>query len=539
MALWQESDPDWDQVGGVDPEPEAEPDPSVLPEAALDEIVRLLAEIFHSRYRLALDAPALARLREEAPAIKLSLEARQRAAVWIDHLLEGHGLETVIYLSEVKAWLALGEEKPQPGKVPPEACPGCGEPLAGQWSCQACRLEIENPWQLKQQGLASITSIAHLPYHHVLMGDPERKRMLFFNCQSRTVVWAIESAQLKAAAPAAALMLPERHVLVCDRDAGRVFECSLFGELLWEYETGQGVSPLKQPAKATYYRQGSEDCFLIADTGNHRVLMVNRRQQIRWQYGHLGRPGKGVGQLHSPSDIQLTPEGHVLICDSGNRRVLELNFQSHKILWQSPASLGLKRPVFAERLANGNLLLVDAGSFKVIELDPEDDIVAECRYYTEQLDLRLCMDRPIQLIRRENRNLLLCDRQRVIEIDFSNKQIVWISTLSDLGYAYQTDITQSLADRPSFVHAVAKADTLPDQRLRLLRSLRRTRLFKGAPEGFCKSLIPYLKPVAFMAGESLVQADETEEAMYILEAGQVELLREAEGVVAILEAGDV
>ncbi|MFP5503285.1 MAG: hypothetical protein ACLGIN_12425, partial [Candidatus Sericytochromatia bacterium] len=81
---------------------------------------------------------------------------------------------------------------------------------------------------------------------------------------------------------------------------------------------------------------------LITDTGNHRVMEINARQQLVWMYG-----GKGDrGQCFLPNSAVRLPNGNTLIADTGNDRVIEVNGKGEQV-WMLP---GVEQPLFAERL---------------------------------------------------------------------------------------------------------------------------------------------------------------------------------------------
>lgn len=63
----------------------------------------------------------------------------------------------------------------------------------------------------------------------------------------------------------------------------------------------------------------------MVDQGNHRVVALDREGHLHWQYGQTEIGGAEEGQLDFPSHLQWTSSGTCLISDTGNNRVLEVN----------------------------------------------------------------------------------------------------------------------------------------------------------------------------------------------------------------------
>ncbi|WP_276299090.1 aryl-sulfate sulfotransferase [Halorussus lipolyticus] len=80
---------------------------------------------------------------------------------------------------------------------------------------------------------------------------------------------------------------------------------------------------------------------LVADSGNDRVVELNATtNEMVWQYG-------GRGLLHWPRDADRLPNGNTLIVDTFNNRVLEINEQG-RVVWSYS---GVQMPYTADRLS--------------------------------------------------------------------------------------------------------------------------------------------------------------------------------------------
>ena len=56
-----------------------------------------------------------------------------------------------------------------------------------------------------------------------------------------------------------------------------------------------------------------------------RIIEVTLDKQIVWQYGQTGVSGEGPDQLNNPNSAELLANGHILIADENNNRVIEVN----------------------------------------------------------------------------------------------------------------------------------------------------------------------------------------------------------------------
>ncbi len=76
------------------------------------------------------------------------------------------------------------------------------------------------------------------------------------------------------------------------------------GRVTWRFHP-TGKQALDHPSLALPLPNGD---VLVNDDFNHRVIVVDpRRHRIVWQYGHLGRAGRGPGYLNVPDGVDLAP----------------------------------------------------------------------------------------------------------------------------------------------------------------------------------------------------------------------------------------
>ncbi|MFY7951923.1 MAG: hypothetical protein ACOVT5_05405, partial [Armatimonadaceae bacterium] len=109
--------------------------------------------------------------------------------------------------------------------------------------------------------------------------------------------------------------------------------------------TGRTAFARRELSRPGAVRKLSSSDYLIADTGNHRVVRVDRSGRIRWELTRLNDPfailsSGDPSTLDTPTDVRLyvqpTPdpadptgvpigyEAHYLVVDSGNYRIVEV-----------------------------------------------------------------------------------------------------------------------------------------------------------------------------------------------------------------------
>lgn len=197
-------------------------------------------------------------------------------------------------------------------------------------------------------------------------------------------------------------------------------------KIWWQYGqagvTGSGPNQLNTPVQNTWLPNGH---ILITDQGNARVIEVDLNKNIVWQYGKTGVTGDGFNRLNNPNSAELLANGHILIADENNNRVLEVD--RHKnVIWSYGCSTctQLSGAAFASRLPTGNTLITDSNNNRVLEVDGGGNMVWS--YSTNTRASSVSNPLPTRAVRLMNGNTLISDQynMQVIEVD-PNKNIVW------------------------------------------------------------------------------------------------------------------
>ena len=202
----------------------------------------------------------------------------------------------------------------------------------------------------------------------------------------------------------------------------RVIIVTPAGRIVWQYGqagvAGFGPNELNTPVHAlvtTAFPGHRGLHVLITDQANSRVILVNLRRQIVWQYGMTLVPGAGANQLNNPNSAELLENGHVLIADENNNRVIEVT-TGKQLVRQFTAGGTVSGAAFASRLRNGNTLITDANNNRIVEVDAADAPVWE--YLTNTESGSNSAPLPTRAVRLANGNTLISDQfnQRVIEV---------------------------------------------------------------------------------------------------------------------------
>jgi DNA-binding beta-propeller fold protein YncE len=144
------------------------------------------------------------------------------------------------------------------------------------------------------------------------------------------------------------------------------------GRLVWELPEA-GRRRLGFPGSVQSLPSGN---VLVADTFGHVALELTRAGDVVWQLGTPGDPGLRGDRLSAPHSVREVADGTRLVADTRNHRILEARPRGvvRKIV---PPRGRLCMPTFADRLPNGHVLVCDAGNARVVECDDAGRIVWE------------------------------------------------------------------------------------------------------------------------------------------------------------------
>lgn len=262
--------------------------------------------------------------------------------------------------------------------------------------------------------------------------------------------------------------LPNGNTLITDGGdwagfGSEVIEVNPDGRIVWMYDRGLIFA---HSAKLT-----AQGHILISDTTNNRILEVDREGKTVWTSeswrGGLGTLSDG-SRFDYPNDAEETPEGRILVSDRNNDRILEFDREG-RIFWVYDK---LIRPHNADRLPSGNTLVADSDANRVKEIDPQGTVVWE---YGDGSQKTLHWPRDAD--RLPNGNTLIADSKnhRIIEVDRKGKT-VWAYYTPTPSHPYEADPLPNgnILVSNQFFHAAVEIDR-GGNAVWLFRNFRRVR----------------------------------------------------------------
>ena len=225
------------------------------------------------------------------------------------------------------------------------------------------------------------------------------------------------------------------NVLISDQFNNRVIEVNRDKQIVWSFGSGNptlcnpGAGAVIAPNDAERLAGG---LTLIPGTGaaagaggftsncaDNRVIVVNQAGKIVWQYGTVGTGSP----LNTPVFAIQLPNRDILIVDQGNNRIIEVARFSKQIVWSYGPASGpgaLNAPNSAELLPNGHILIADENNSRVIEITRSGKIVW-------QTNAALGLNVVAFASRLPNGNTLIVDsgNNRIIIITHDKQQVVF------------------------------------------------------------------------------------------------------------------
>jgi DNA-binding beta-propeller fold protein YncE len=209
---------------------------------------------------------------------------------------------------------------------------------------------------------------------------------------------------------------PRGTLLVSFVDAVRevdIVELDLGGGQLWYLP--QHATPVGCPSSVHLSEAGN---VLVADDFLHAVFELDREGRTVWRYGEPKHPASDAMHLSAPKSVTSLPDGRRLIADSGNHRVLLV--QGDRCLQSIESDdVDLRAPAFAARSPSGGTLICDAGNRRIVEIDAQG---APTRRWGSALARRRSFSFP-RSIEVSGGRLLVADTARDRVVEFSEGQV--------------------------------------------------------------------------------------------------------------------
>ena len=183
--------------------------------------------------------------------------------------------------------------------------------------------------------------------------------------------------------------LANGETVIIDMGNNRVFTVDKNENVTWEWDAekhlGEGsafdqeyTSPEKEGPESDWTHMNDVDQLA---NGNFQLsirnfdVLIEVNPETDEIVDVVGKPGDHdlMKEQHNPH--RLEQWGTVVVADSENDRIVEIDVQSEEIIWQYGGNDLVHWPRDADRLPNGNTLITDSFNERVIEVNPEGEIV--------------------------------------------------------------------------------------------------------------------------------------------------------------------
>ena len=217
----------------------------------------------------------------------------------------------------------------------------------------------------------------------------------------------------------------------------RVLLVNPAGKIIWQYGqfgvAGNGPNQLSTPVQNTWLPHRH---VLITDQGNGRIIEVRvSDKKIVWEYDGL----------NNPNCAELLRNGNILICDENNNQALEVAHTTPSMIihtYTIAAGMLFNAVAFASRLPNGHTLITDSGNARIVETDEAGDVFFQYFTNTDPNSNQRCNNAactgplPTRAVRLQNGDTLISDQynHRVIEVDPNGVTVHSFGEIAVLGY---------------------------------------------------------------------------------------------------------
>lgn len=191
---------------------------------------------------------------------------------------------------------------------------------------------------------------------------------------------------------------------LCSIKQDVVFGINTFGEVLWHY----GKTPEQQLFQPHQVKR-LESSLLLVDTGNDRVLEIDleqRRVLRKWSKG-----------LNQPVSADLTPEGFLLVANLGAQELAVVD-NLGRTMWTYKAPKEIKHPTYVQITPQGTILFTDKQLHVVYEIERTGESVWSHGSYLNPGESELQLNEPVFAVRLDDGSTLIGDsgNQRLVRV---------------------------------------------------------------------------------------------------------------------------
>jgi sugar lactone lactonase YvrE len=225
--------------------------------------------------------------------------------------------------------------------------------------------------------------------------------------------------------PRSVQLLKTGRLLVADTQNNRVLELDGLSRIIWQFNGPAGASPesLLWPRRALRLAHGAT---VIADSRNGRILLVDRRSVLQRVIREFHERGK-ASRFDDPHDVIQTTEGRLLVLDTGNNRIVEIDYEGN-CKWSFPAPRDgwtLSDPHHVSSDARGRILISDTGHDRVVVYHRRTGRLEELRDLTGPGHENIVLKEPRSCYYKYGYYWILDSGNSRLIIAKPNKQVAW------------------------------------------------------------------------------------------------------------------
>jgi hypothetical protein len=212
------------------------------------------------------------------------------------------------------------------------------------------------------RGLSSPSSIKCLADGQRIIADTRNHRIL--SVDARGCAREIRPRDSSLCDPTYADVLPNGHFLICDTGNARILELDRNGDTVWHF--GDAFATRRHLSYPRSVAPSSPGRYVVADTGHDRIVDICDGEVVEKQF-------RGDDALFWPRCARTLPGGSLLVADARNGRIVEFASdgsvlrQLSGIQGNTPSTL--RDPHDVRLLPNDHLLITDSPQNLVLEVD--------------------------------------------------------------------------------------------------------------------------------------------------------------------------
>ncbi len=292
--------------------------------------------------------------------------------------------------------------------------------------------------QLLTGDMAAEESVPTREWQTLWVADFKGNRVLGLNRQGKTI-WEQQMASPPLSVKSYnthveyVTVAPNGNLIIADGEGMMVQEMDRTShQVVWQYgvkdKQGSADGLLHQPDKA--YKINEFE-VLVNDGNNRRVIIIDQRDnKIVWQYGETLRMGTGPGLLRGNTcAVPINNGQRIAIVDTLEKKIIVVDRATKSIVWEWTKS-DAKWLQHAWPTDQGGFIMEDRQKHEVFEVDAAGQIVWRLNKLADGSGLKY----PTDVMGLANGNVLIAEagRTRVIEVVPATGEIA--TTVGGVGF---------------------------------------------------------------------------------------------------------